>query len=753
MAMSAILLTGLTLQAAMTNIPAELPRPDGKPGDATKPVKVYILAGQSNMVGMGEISGAKCRYTGIYLTSDPAAPLGPLTIFRVGEYSIMPLSVYQPDGTKTDSPIAEGTLEVPQRGVYKVQVGCGDSSQAAMEIDGKQVYSRAGGGEAVKQEVTLKPGTKYAFKITGFAGAAPRFWMEKTDLVGHGDLETTVKTDEEFPWLFDDKGNWSVRKDVYFYDARIKFQGSDLLPSYQGKTIGPCLGFGHVIGNFHDQQVLLIKTSMGNRSLGFDFRPPSSGRTDPNSKWEGLEYRLMVEGVHKTLDNIAKIVPGYKGQGYELAGFVWWQGHKDSFSEDTIANYEKNLVNMINDVRKEFKAPKLPVVVATVGFHGFNMPEKFQRIWAAQMAVADPKKHPEYAGNVATVDIRDFWREVDDSPTGQDYHYNRNAETYMLVGDAIGRAMVRLEGGTAAPLPHTHAMAKRAPKPEGVEPNPAEIAAGQKALAPIILDGIIPAYVANPRYNKSLVQEAAEQRPQRANQFLRGAIYGLINCYDAAGIHDYDWHNFGPDMMNAKWEYFSFDPQEAMPKEKDGGRRFRKVTVPKGMENWAAPDFDAAKAGWKTGEQPFGQAGGKLAPLRTCGPESECKCGVTPKSLWDNEVLLVRGTFDVPALKPGHRYRIVVGGSNHVKTGEGYALYVNGKLLVESKDGVPNRQGGQPRGGYIYADFRKDFNGGKVTIAAMSFLRYDKDPSPQGHLTIWLEEQKTPPVQAVEATK
>ena len=69
-----------------------------------------------------------------------------------------------------------------------------------------------------------------------------------------------------------------------------------------------------------------------NRSLNWDFRPPSSGRKDPASEWEGLEYRLMVEGVHKVLKNLDKVVPGYTGQGYEITGFVWWQGHKDSGS-------------------------------------------------------------------------------------------------------------------------------------------------------------------------------------------------------------------------------------------------------------------------------------------------------------------------------------------------------------------------------------------------------------------------------------
>ena len=111
-------------------------------------------------------------------------------------------------------------------------------------------------------------------------------------------------------------------------------------------------------------------------------------------------------------------------------------------------------------------------------------------------------------------------------------------------------------------------------------------------------------------------------------------------------------------------------------------------------------------------------------------------------------MLLTRGTFDIPALKDGHRYRLVVGGSAHVMTGEGYAIYVNGKLLAESKEGVPNRLGGLPRGGYVFNDLRGEFKGGKVTIAVMGFLQYASKSSlipPSGHLTLWMEEQKLPP--------
>ena len=728
-------------------VPFPLPAPDGKPGDVTKSVKVYILAGQSNMVGMGNLSGAKNVYDGVFLSSDPRIPDGPLQIYKVGNYKTSSLAVYLPNDKKTDEPIAEGKLAVPVHGVYHLNCGFGDDSYCFMQIDGKEVYRRKLGDKPVKQAITLRPGKLYNFKISGFEGVPPRFWMQKTDLLGNGDLEAVVKREGNFPWLLDAESEWTVRQDVYFQEARLAKdgKGSPLSATSNGKSIGPELGFGHVLGTFHGEQVLLIKTAQGNRSLGFDFRPPSSGRTDPDNQFESAEYKLMIEGVRKTLNNIAKVVPDYKNQGYEIAGFVWFQGHKDSFSEVLIEEYEKHLANLINDVRKEFDTPKLPVVVATIGFGGHNMQEKFLNIHQAQMAISDTKKHPEYAGTVASVDTRDFWREVDESPKGEDYHYNRNAETYMLIGDALGRAMVRLLGGKAEPLPLAP-RPKRVIVEKGSELSEEKKSATQKALKPIILDGIVAAYVANPRYSKVLLQEASGERPQRENQFLRGVMYGLENCYRAAGIDDYDWHSFGPDFNEVQWSYYSFDPKEILPKEK--GSRYRKVTYPTGMEIWNMPKFDAGKSGWKKGLQPFGQLDGKLVPLLETCTAIFCRCSERPQTLWEKEVLLVRATVELPPLKKDYRYRIVVGGSAHVNSGEGYAIYLNGKLLGESKSGVAVRQGGQPRGCYIYSDLRDEIKGGKVTLAVTSFLRYNHPrrglQPPRGHLSLQIEEQKLP---------
>lgn len=48
-----------TTQAMAQGIAQSIPRPDGKPADTTQPVQVFILLGQSNMVGLGKVHGGE----------------------------------------------------------------------------------------------------------------------------------------------------------------------------------------------------------------------------------------------------------------------------------------------------------------------------------------------------------------------------------------------------------------------------------------------------------------------------------------------------------------------------------------------------------------------------------------------------------------------------------------------------------------------------------------------------------------------
>jgi alpha-galactosidase len=198
------------------------------------------------------------------------------------------------------------------------------------------------------------------------------------------------------------------------------------------------------MGDHHDETVLVIKAAQGNRSIGFDINPPSSRKGLPKTGtyYPGWQYDIFVGNVHKTLDNLQEYFPEYKGQGYEIAGFCWWQGHKDGGMEQEL--YEYHLANLIKDLRQEFDAPQAPFSIATVGFGGENMHWKNLRVLEAQMAISDGGKYPDFAGNVASVDTRPFWRSVAISPKDEGYHYNRNAETYLLVGDGLAKNMIKL---------------------------------------------------------------------------------------------------------------------------------------------------------------------------------------------------------------------------------------------------------------------------------------------------------------------
>jgi alpha-galactosidase len=143
------------------------------------------------------------------------------------------------------------------------------------------------------------------------------------------------------------------------------------------------------------------------------------------------------------LNKFDKEFPHWKGRGYEIAGFVWWQGHKDG-GEPHASRYEKNLVHLIKTLRKEFDAPKAPFVIATIGFGGWKMSGPHKTVAEAQLAVSGNKgKYPDFKGNVQTVETRGFWREPEVSPRNQGFHYNQNAETYMLVGEALGKGMLK----------------------------------------------------------------------------------------------------------------------------------------------------------------------------------------------------------------------------------------------------------------------------------------------------------------------
>ena len=245
-------------------------------------------------------------------------------------------------------------------------------------------------------------------------------------------------------------GSWAVRNDVW---CRYQRENSPLLAgrltmgfSVYGDRhhFGPELQFGHVLGDRLDKPVLLIKTAWGGKSLYQDFRPPSSGGT------VGPYYAKMIAEIHEALDHLRQDFPADEDQGYELSGFVWYHGWNDGVDpKHAIPQYEENLVNLIHDVREEFKVPQLPVVIGELTGPWVDAPAEWETLRQAQRKAAE---RPEFKGTVVFVPTREFVRKPEDSPNpGHGHHEFGNAETYLLVGDALGEAMVGLLASKTTP--------------------------------------------------------------------------------------------------------------------------------------------------------------------------------------------------------------------------------------------------------------------------------------------------------------
>lgn len=275
-----------------------------------------------------------------------------------------------------------------------------------------------------------------------------------------------------------------------------------------------------------------------------------------------------------------------------------------------------------------------------------------------------------------------------------------------------------------------------------------------KAIAAVVESDLIPEFVAQNR--SQLLSEAAWNKPTRNSPYAVGVLggcgmrQGLSDLYRQAGITDYDWHTFGPERGEVKWDYYSFDPKEEQLWEAPESR-YRQVTLPDGMEKWYTPGFDAQKAGWKSGYAPFAAVDGKFPePVGSCNM-SICGCREAPKTFWEKEVLLMRGTFDLPPLDRTKRYRLLIGGRSHVGNGDGLAIYLNGERVHEQTAGTGRREGAQPCGFFIDKEMAKAFgNGGNVEIAVKAFMgKHPRSQEKRGFITIFFEEMNVPPLKEI----
>jgi hypothetical protein len=246
------------------------------------------------------------------------------------------------------------------------------------------------------------------------------------------------KMKDLYAHIKNEEGDFIVRDDVfvrYVTPSEIKRGGLSVgFTGYPGNHhIGPEFQFGHVVGKAIKQPVLLIKTAWGGKSLYKDFRPPSSGGE------VGKYYRQMISEIKQGLDRISVDFPNLS-KHYELRGFVWFQGWNDMYNEEARDEYEQNLVNLIKDVRQELDAHNMPVVIGELGNGGEDVSENMKAIRNAQ------KNAAINIPNAVFVKTTPFARPKEQSPNvGHGHHWFGNAESYFLIGNALGESMLEFQ--------------------------------------------------------------------------------------------------------------------------------------------------------------------------------------------------------------------------------------------------------------------------------------------------------------------
>ncbi|NIP92758.1 MAG: sialate O-acetylesterase, partial [Akkermansiaceae bacterium] len=210
-------------------------------------------------------------------------------------------------------------------------------------------------------------------------------------------------------------------------------------------SIGPELGIGMVLGDRFEEPVLLVKAAWGGRAVKYSFRPPGAMPTDEQIRAEvaaigkkreeqlerarrnpkkkpkppgpevtfesrkagyGSDYRKVLSETRRVLDHIGNYIPAYDPkQGYEVAGFIWFQGWNDAIGAGN-PHYVDQMAHFIRDMRRDLKVPALPFVIGELGTDGPGAEGWVATFRKQQAAIA---ALDEFKGSVRLAPTAAFW--------------------------------------------------------------------------------------------------------------------------------------------------------------------------------------------------------------------------------------------------------------------------------------------------------------------------------------------------------
>ena len=235
---------------------------------------------------------------------------------------------------------------------------------------------------------------------------------------------------------------------------------------------------------------------IGKTGGSFDDLNYNSSNNTKSGWYGGVQYDGDVFRAKSILQNLTQYM-GYDDDNnddefssatlnyeieYEIAGFFFWQGDRDTYNNDPVyaKRYSINLERFVTSLRRDFNAPHAKFVLATLGQipasiiannetgNGDDVVEQRSRdlrrknkkkqeqqqedtktalriemqerlVFEAQMKLP---QRPGFIGNTACVYTYPYCRS--ESMKSSTNHYKHSLEIFMEVGFAMGRAMVDL---------------------------------------------------------------------------------------------------------------------------------------------------------------------------------------------------------------------------------------------------------------------------------------------------------------------
>ena len=392
-------------------------------------VRVFVLAGQSNMQGQGKIYDGATGAVGVVVAS--FVPLCDGTETCAFTFNMMDgfgdgWNGWTYDFVQAGTVMATETLPNGSDGTAIVTLENGVACDVVVNMAG------AYGGEILWTVTDANDNV-----VASLNGQQENYPSPNT-------LLDVLENDTEGLWaMLQTGGEWTVLDDAY-----LRFENGqgtiirDRVSIGQGvdpSRIGPELMFAHQVDQYFEDPILIIKTAWGGMSLAEDFRPPSAGGTT------GPFYNQMLEIVADVTENLATEFPEIGITDFEISGFAWFQGWNDAASEEFLNSYESNLYHLVNDVRNAFGNAALPVVIASAGQGGYEDHSGWMQDIQDIVAVAQETVGCDdalYGGTVGFVNSKPFYLGAAESPDDSDFHYNNNALTFLNVGKSMGDQMI-----------------------------------------------------------------------------------------------------------------------------------------------------------------------------------------------------------------------------------------------------------------------------------------------------------------------